>query len=94
MKMKFNKYFRPTSVQEAIELLQNNEDSKIVAGGTDVVIRLRAHMLKVDTLVDISVFDRAARRHGGAGRERRRASRWADVLHAWPAARAGHRRMR
>ena len=29
MKMKFNKYFRPTSVQEAIELLQNNEDSKI-----------------------------------------------------------------
>ena len=56
MKMKFNKYFRPTSVQEAIELLQNNEDSKIVAGGTDVVIRLRAHMLKVDTLVDISAI--------------------------------------
>lgn len=56
MKMKFNKYFRPTSVQEAIELLQNNEDSKIVAGGTDVVIRLRAHMLKVDTLIDISAI--------------------------------------
>ena len=44
--------------------------------------------------VFVDLFARAARRYGGAGWERRRASRWADVLHAWPAARAGHRRMR
>lgn len=44
--------------------------------------------------VFVDLFACAARRYGGAGWERRRASRGADVLHAWPAARAGHRRMR
>ncbi len=42
----------------------------------------------------LSTYCRAARRHGGAGWQRRWASRGADVLHAWSAARAGHRRMR
>lgn len=57
MKMKFEQYFRPATVQEAIELLQEyGDDCKLVAGGTDVVIRLRAHMLKVKAIIDISAI--------------------------------------
>ena len=55
MTMKFEQYFRPATVQEAIELLQKyGDDAKLVAGGTDVVIRLRAQMLNVKVLIDIS----------------------------------------
>ena len=57
MKMKFDRYFRPETIQEALDLLQEYKgDCKIVAGGTDVVIRLRAHALKVGTLIDISAI--------------------------------------
>lgn len=57
MKMKFEKYFRPKTIEEALALLQEyKDDCKIIAGGTDVVIRLRAHMLKVQTIIDISAI--------------------------------------
>lgn len=57
MKMKFDRYFRPKTVEEALSLLKEyKDDCKIVAGGTDVVIRLRAHMLKVGTIIDISAI--------------------------------------
>ena len=57
MVMKFDKYFRPKTLDEAMKLTQEyGSDCKIVAGGTDVVIRLKAHMLKVKTIVDISAI--------------------------------------
>lgn len=58
MVMKFDKYFRPKTLDEAMKLTQEyGSDCKIVAGGTDVVIRLKAHMLKVKTIVDISAIE-------------------------------------
>ena len=58
MKMKFEKYFRPTSVQEALDLLKEyGPDCKVVAGGTDVVVRLRSHVLRVKTIIDISAIE-------------------------------------
>ena len=57
MVMKFEKYFRPKTLDEAIKLVQEfGSDCKIVAGGTDVVIRLKAHMLRVKAIVDISAI--------------------------------------
>ncbi len=57
MVMKFEKYFRPKTLEEAIKLVQEyGSDCKIVAGGTDVVIRLKAHMLRVKAIVDISAI--------------------------------------
>lgn len=57
MKMKFEKYFRPATLDEALKLVQEyGANCKIVAGGTDVVIRLRSQMLKVETIVDISAI--------------------------------------
>ena len=55
MAMKFNKYFRPQTVEEAIELLKEYEGNcKILAGGTDVVIKLRMGALVTDAIIDIS----------------------------------------
>lgn len=57
MKMRFERYFRPETVQEALDLLREyKDDCKVVAGGTDVVIRLRAHVLSVGTIIDISAI--------------------------------------
>ena len=55
MIMKFEKYFRPESLQEAIDLMKEYKgEYKLLAGGTDVVIRLKAHALRVKTIIDIS----------------------------------------
>ena len=57
MVMKFEKYFRPETLEQALELLQEyGSDCKVIAGGTDVVIRLKAHMLKVKAIIDISAI--------------------------------------
>ncbi len=57
MVMKFEKYFRPETLEQALELLQEyGSDCKIIAGGTDVVIRLKAHMLRVKAIIDISAI--------------------------------------
>jgi CO/xanthine dehydrogenase FAD-binding subunit len=55
MIMKFEKYFRPASLQEALDLMKEYKgEYKLIAGGTDVVIRLKAHALRVKTIIDIS----------------------------------------
>lgn len=57
MKMKFEKYFRPTTVQKALDLMKEyGTDCKVIAGGTDVVIRLRARTLRVQAIIDISAI--------------------------------------
>lgn len=57
MIMKFEKYYRPETLKEALQLLQEyGDDCKIVAGGTDVVIRLKAQVLKVKAIIDISAI--------------------------------------
>lgn len=57
MKMKFEKYFRPTTVQETLDLMKEyGTDCKVIAGGTDVVIRLRARTLRVQAIIDISAI--------------------------------------
>ncbi len=57
MVMKFEKYLRPETIEQALQQLQEHgSDCKIVAGGTDVVIRLKAHMIRVKTIIDISAI--------------------------------------
>lgn len=57
MVMKFEKYFRPETLEQALELLKEyGSGCKVIAGGTDVVIRLKAHALRVKAIVDISAI--------------------------------------
>jgi len=49
----FKSYHRAGSVQEAIQLLQENPDARLIAGGTDVLIKLHKGKGRFDHLVDI-----------------------------------------
>ncbi|HHX38045.1 MAG TPA: hypothetical protein GX717_08705, partial [Clostridiaceae bacterium] len=56
--MKFNRYLRPETLDEALALWkENGEDGRLVAGGTDLVIRLKDRTLRVDTNVDLEAID-------------------------------------
>jgi xanthine dehydrogenase FAD-binding subunit len=48
-----NNYQKANSVREAIELLKENADARLIAGGTDVLIRLREGKKEFAQLVDI-----------------------------------------
>jgi CO/xanthine dehydrogenase FAD-binding subunit len=58
---------RPRSVAEATALLAGDPDARPVAGGTDLVVQLRAGRRRVATLVDISGLELAGIRETGAG---------------------------
>jgi xanthine dehydrogenase FAD-binding subunit len=49
----FKSYHKAGSIKEAIQLLQENPDAKLIAGGTDVLIKLHKGKGKFDHLVDI-----------------------------------------
>lgn len=52
--MNFDKYFRPNSVLECIKLLQEHGNTaKIVAGGTDLVVRMRSGAFRPSVIIDI-----------------------------------------
>ena len=46
---------RPGTVEEAVALLQGaSGNAKILAGGTDLLVQLRAHMVEPDVIIDIN----------------------------------------
>jgi carbon-monoxide dehydrogenase medium subunit len=47
-------YFAPTSISETLTLLEQNEtEAKILAGGTDLLVNLRAHAERATCLIDV-----------------------------------------
>lgn len=52
-------YIRPQSLEEALNILAlKNSEARIIAGGTDLVLALRAHLLPEDiSLVDLSFLE-------------------------------------
>ena len=49
----FKSYDKASSVQEAIQLLTKNPEARLIAGGTDVLIKLHKGKGRFDHLVDI-----------------------------------------
>jgi len=47
-------YYRFETLNEELRFLRNNPDSKIIAGGTDLVIQLRSKKVEARKLIDIS----------------------------------------
>jgi len=47
-------YFRPTTVDEALELLATKENAKIIAGGTDLMIQLKEKMIHPSNIIDLT----------------------------------------
>ena len=50
---RFN-YYRPKSLNEALKLLNDLEDSKVLAGGTDLVLDMKIGRYKPKNIIDIS----------------------------------------
>jgi len=49
---------KPETVDEAVKLLQNAEgDARILAGGTDLLVQLRAHMIDPGVIIDIKSIE-------------------------------------
>ncbi len=48
-----NSYHKAGSVDEAIALLSQNPEAVLLAGGTDVLVRLHGHNVQYSHLVDI-----------------------------------------
>lgn len=47
-------YARPTSIEEAVELLRRGGDTaRVLAGGTDVIVQARGRRRTIDQLIDI-----------------------------------------
>jgi carbon-monoxide dehydrogenase medium subunit len=48
-------YYIPQTVEEALSLLQENEGSaRLIAGGTDLMLQLRAQKIETKALVDLT----------------------------------------
>ena len=53
--MRFDKYFEPTTVEECCSILKEyGSDAKILAGGTDIVPRLKNKIWRPKAVVGIS----------------------------------------
>lgn len=51
---RFSELFEPDSLQEALEILNANPDCKIIAGGTDILIKIRKKDIKNIPLVSLN----------------------------------------
>ncbi|MZQ98988.1 MAG: xanthine dehydrogenase family protein subunit M [Acidaminobacter sp.] len=60
--MKFDWYYEPTSVNECVEILKEyGSEAKLLAGGTDLVVRLRSRAQKVKALVSLNAMPELSR---------------------------------
>ena len=56
-------YYKPKSIKEALDYLDNNDETRILAGGTDLMILLRRnaitckHILDIKAIPEIQRFD-------------------------------------
>jgi len=47
-------YYRPSSIEDAVEILGHNPGAACMAGGTDLVVAMRSHKREPDAVVDLS----------------------------------------
>lgn len=49
-------YFKPHNLNEAVQYLEKEEKSFVLAGGTDIMILLRRNLINADHIVDIKAL--------------------------------------
>lgn len=60
--MKFDWYYEPASVKECSQLLEEyGPDARLLAGGTDLIVRLRSRALKVKTVISLNAIPELGR---------------------------------
>lgn len=51
--MNYPNYFQPSTIRETIDLLNLHKESRVIAGGTDLVPKMRAGVISPQVLIDI-----------------------------------------
>jgi hypothetical protein len=58
MKMKKFKYVKPKTIEEALGYLDDNvNEKKVIAGGTDLMVKLKNNKIAPDLIIDISEIE-------------------------------------
>ena len=52
-----NRYFCPTTVEEAVQILANDEDARCLAGGATLVAMLNADLIEPSALVSLRAIE-------------------------------------
>lgn len=60
-------YIKPSTLEEASDVLLHNKNSRILAGGTDLFVKIRNKQIKPDVLVDIKGIDGLDQIHWNEG---------------------------
>ncbi|MEG1500775.1 MAG: FAD binding domain-containing protein, partial [Clostridiales bacterium] len=50
-------YYAPASLDEALEILATKSNVKILAGGTDLIVKMKTAGVSVDNMLDIKKID-------------------------------------
>lgn len=57
-KMKSFKYYKPDTLKKALDFLSENEKAvKVIAGGTDLMVKLRNNRIAPDVVIDVSEIE-------------------------------------
>ena len=54
-------YHKPNSLEDALGLLQNEEDAKVLAGGQSLMPMLNMRFVQPETVIDVNGLDELAR---------------------------------
>ena len=54
-------YYKPNSLEDALGLLQNEEDAKVLAGGQSLMPMLNMRFVQPETVIDVNGLDELAR---------------------------------
>jgi CO/xanthine dehydrogenase FAD-binding subunit len=66
MDLAVRRFLRPTSLEEALQWLAAEPGARPIAGGTDLVVQMRAGRRRVDTLLELGALGLdGVREHGG-----------------------------
>lgn len=53
--MKFDWYYEPTTIEQCVQLLQEyGPEAKLLAGGTDLVVKMRNRLIKIKTMISLN----------------------------------------
>ncbi len=53
--MKFDWYYEPTTIEQCVQLLNEyGTDAKLLAGGTDLVVKMRNRLIKIKTMISLN----------------------------------------
>ncbi len=55
--MNIQKAYIPKSIEEVLNILDTEDNSKIIAGGTDILVKMRSKKIKTNALIDITKIE-------------------------------------